>query len=488
MGIARNGRRRWLPMATATALVVAGTAAVSGTAFGAGPSVRAAAVPAGTYTLSVTKSGMCMDVTGASTASGALIQQWGCGSGQKNQEWTLAANGSGQYTIQSVVSGLCLDVPGASTASGVQLQQYACGAGKTNQLWTLSAVGSTYQIVNVNSGLCVSDSGASTTAGTAIIQETCTTNTNKTWTLTPVGSTPPPGTTITVAADGSGDVTTVQAAIDKVPANNATPVTVAIKKGTYREIVTVPATKAHVTLEGLGSSPSDVVIVDNHSSAGGYGTFGSATAFLNGHDFTATNLTFDNDYDYAAHPSQAVAVNLTADRAVFSNVRFLGHQDTLLVNSGARSYFRSSYVEGVVDFIFGDGIAVFDSCQIHQLGTGGNITAARTPSTSSYGYLIYKSNVYGDSTSGTGSLGRPWGQAAQVLYRESTIGSFLKTSQPWTDMSSNTWQAARFAEYKNTGAGASVNSNRPQLTDAQAANYTPAKYLAGSDGWNPTTS
>ena len=30
-----------------------------------------------------------------------------------------------------------------------------------------------------------------------------------------------------------------------------------------------------------------------------------------------------------------------------------------------------------------------------------------------------------------------------------------------------------------------MNSNRPQMSDATAANYTVAKYLAGSDGWNP---
>lgn len=30
-----------------------------------------------------------------------------------------------------------------------------------------------------------------------------------------------------------------------------------------------------------------------------------------------------------------------------------------------------------------------------------------------------------------------------------------------------------------------MNSNRPQLTDAQASDYTVEKYLAGTDGWNP---
>jgi len=71
------------------------------------------------------------------------------------------------------------------------------------------------------------------------------------------------------------------------------------------------------------------------------------------------------------------------------------------------------------------------------------------------------------------------------LYRESTMTVGIKYSQPWQDMSANSWKNARFFEYRNTGAGAAVNSNRPQLSDAQAVNYTPQKYLAGSDGWNP---
>ena len=52
-------------------------------------------------------------------------------------------------------------------------------------------------------------------------------------------------------------------------------------------------------------------------------------------------------------------------------------------------------------------------------------------------------------------------------------------------MSGNVWTNARFFEYKDTGPGATLNGNRPQMTDAQAVDYTPQKYLAGSDAWNP---
>ena len=72
-----------------------------------------------------------------------------------------------------------------------------------------------------------------------------------------------------------------------------------------------------------------------------------------------------------------------------------------------------------------------------------------------------------------------------MLYRESSLSATIATAQPWIDMSSNSWKNARFFEYKNTGSGAGTNGNRPQMSDSTAANYTPQKYLAGTDGWNP---
>jgi len=440
---------------------------------------EAATLPAagGTYQLAVTKSGKCIDVTAGSKDNGALLQQWGCTSGATWQQFKLTAITSTQYQLVNVNSGRCIDVPGGSTTSGVQVQQWGC-ASQTNQLFTLAASGTnTFQIINVGSGLCLSDQGASTASGAAIIQETCTANSNKQWAFNAVGS----SQAATVAKDGTGQYTTVQAAIDAVPANNTTRRTITIKAGTYREIVTIPSNKPYITLQGLGSSASQTVIVNNHSSAGGYGTSGSATVFVNGHDFAATNLTMSNDY---GEGSQAVAANVNADRSAFNNVRFLGNQDTLLVNA-YRSYYTGAYVEGTVDFIFGGGTAVFNASSIYERrSTGGPITAAKTDAANAYGFLFYKCTITG-ATSNTTQLGRPWGPAAQVLYRESSLSATMATGQPWIDMSGNSWKNARFFEYKNTGSGAGTNSNRPQMSDATAANYTPQKYLAGTDGWNP---
>ena len=306
-------------------------------------------------------------------------------------------------------------------------------------------------------------------------------------------------TVVTVARDGSGNFTTVQAAVDAAPSSGAG-YEIDIKPGTYRGTVSVPSAKSHVTLKGLGSSPDQVVIVENHA-ASAYGTRGSATVTVAARDFRAENLTFANDYDEAANgSSQAVALDLEGDRAVLNDVRVLGNQDTLLLWSAststvARSYIRASYIEGDVDFIFGRGTAVFDRDEIHSLSRGsssnnGYVTAAATSSSSPYGFLFYRSTLTSNAHAKSVYLGRPWHPSGdvnaigQVLFRECTLGAHIR-DDPWTDMSGFSWRDARFSEYRNTGPGAGVNGNRPQLGDSQAPSYTPARYLAGTDGWNP---
>ncbi|MGW4214786.1 pectinesterase family protein [Lentzea sp. NPDC004789] len=289
-------------------------------------------------------------------------------------------------------------------------------------------------------------------------------------------------TTLTVAADGSAQYRTVQAAVDAAQAHTL----ITIKPGTYREVVRVPATKTAITLRGLGSTPAQTVIVFSNS-ASTHGTFNSASMFVDGRDFAAANLTISNDYAEkpGAEGNQAVALHLNADRAVFRNVRLLGDQDTFLVNENTRAYMADSYVEGTVDFVFGGGTMVFERTTVHEKRTtGGPVTAASTPATRKYGLLFYRCTVTG-ATNNTTQLGRPWRPAGQVLFRESTLTAAISTSQPWIDMGGNSWKKARFAEYRNTGPGAGTNANRPQLPDSQAADHTPQKYLAGTDGWNP---
>ena len=312
-----------------------------------------------------------------------------------------------------------------------------------------------------------------------------------------------------VAADGSGDHSGIQAAIDAAPAGATVPYVIGVRPGTYRGQVVVGRDKPLTELRGLGRRPEAVVIADDRANGTlkpdgtPWGTTGSASVTVDGAGFRAENLTFANLFDEAAHPEitnrQAVAVLTRADRIVFDRVRFLGNQDTLYVNSSAagvvaRVYLRDSYVEGDVDFIFGRATAVFDRCRIHSLNRGstpnGYVTAPSTDIGNPHGLLFDHCRFTSDAPAGTVFLGRPWhpGQdpnaIGQTIIRQSWIGAHIPDAA-WSAFGTWPWQDARFAEYRNYGPGALASANRPQLTGEQARAHTVAAFLRGSDGWSP---
>ncbi|MEU6353527.1 pectinesterase family protein [Streptomyces sp. NPDC047072] len=317
-------------------------------------------------------------------------------------------------------------------------------------------------------------------------------------------------TTLTVAKDGSGQYSTVQAAVNAVPANNPSRVVISVKPGTYRELVKVPSNKPHVTIQGTGGSRGDTVIVYNNASgtpkpdgSGTYGTGGSATVAVEADDFQARNLTISNDFDEKANQNiaqQAVALRTAADKVFLDGVIVSGDQDTLLVDTAAkdklgRVYMTNSYVVGNVDFIFGRATAVIDKSVITLKkrwdGTSAGFVTAPSTVANRKGILIANSAVNGDVSAASFYLGRPWhagGDATldpQTTVRNTSLSAAVK-STPWTDMSGFSWKDDRFAEYKNTGAGSGpASSNRPQLTDTQAADQEVADWLGD---WAPSAS
>ena len=490
--------RRRRPLAAMLAVVLGGVIAAAGSLIAA---TGAQAVETGVwYHLESRHSGLVMGIRAASTASGAELVQW-ASNGSQDQQFRFVDAGGGYYKIQVRHSGLVLDVAGASRDDGATVQQWGDG-GTTNQQWKITESGGYATIVNRASGKALDVWEWSTAQGARISQYTPTGAVNQQWELVPAEGAIEAD--FVVAPDGSGTHTTVQAAVNAAPSGS----TILVKKGTYKGNVTVPSSKTGITLVGETGNAADVVIHDNrcascsNGNGGTWGTSGSASVLLQGANFTAEDLTFANTYDEAANGnSQAVAVKVQGDRMVFDNVRFLGNQDTLLTDSASattvsRQYFHDCYVEGDVDFIFGRGTAVFDDCRIHSLNRGsttnnGYIVAPSTEITNPYGMLFYQCELTSNAPSNSVYLGRPWPAGGsttargQVLYRQTVMGAHIRTAEPWSDMSGLAWEDARLREYQNTGPGATVNANRPQMSSGDAANYEPVDYLRGSDGWNP---
>ncbi|PHT96827.1 putative pectinesterase 8 [Capsicum chinense] len=69
---------------------------------------------------------------------------------------------------------------------------------------------------------------------------------------------------------------------------------------------------------------------------------------------------------------QAVAFRISADTAAFVGCKLLRAQDILYDHLG-RHYYKDCYIEGSVDFIFGNGLSFFEARAIDnhvRLGPG----------------------------------------------------------------------------------------------------------------------
>ncbi|MEQ1763187.1 MAG: pectinesterase family protein, partial [Pyrinomonadaceae bacterium] len=198
--------------------------------------------------------------------------------------------------------------------------------------------------------------------------------------------------TVTVAGDGSGDVKTVNAALAKVPEGNKGRCTIRIKPGTYDEQIRVPANKPYVSFIGEDAEKTILTFKISNKEAGS--TSAAYAAYIGGHDFHAENITFENSF---GQESQAVALLVEADRAVFRKCRFLGWQDTLYAKNG-RQYYHDSYIEGHVDYIFGQAAAVFDNCRIHSKADGYIAAPMRFAATEPSGFIFLNSTLTSENT------------------------------------------------------------------------------------------
>ncbi|ACS86543.1 pectinesterase PemA [Musicola paradisiaca] len=333
---------------------------------------------------------------------------------------------------------------------------------------------------------------------------------------------------VSTSSSDSSAFKTIAEAVASAPSGSSSFV-IYIKNGVYKERLTISRDNVH-----LKGQSRDGTIIAATTAAGTlksdgtkWGTSGSSTVKVNAKDFTAEALTIRNDFDFPANQAksdsdstkikdtQAVALYVAgnSDRAYFKNVSLVSYQDTLYV-SGGRSFFSGCRISGTVDFIFGNGTALFDDCDLVSRnrtdvasgGVYGYLTAPSTDINTTYGLVITNSRVIKESSSVPSksyALGRPWhptttfsdGRYADPNAIGQTV--FLNTSMDnhiygWDKMSGkdkdgNTiWfypEDSRFYEYKSTGNGAAVTSSRRQLTSTEAAQYTKSKVL---NGWTPT--
>ncbi len=300
-----------------------------------------------------------------------------------------------------------------------------------------------------------------------------------------------PPTVLIVAPHGQkGRFTTVSAAIAAIPKNSDAPVTIMIRPGIYHEHLIIPRHLPPITL--LGTNARDTLLVysliahDKGPDGKELGTFHTASVWVRANNFSAANLTFANDAGLSGngYNGQALAIRVDGDKAIFYRCRFLGWQDTILLNKN-RQYFDRCHILGAVDFIFGNATAFFNHCRITSLGYG-CITAARTPQNAPFGFVFWHCVVQSLAGKGHTWLGRPWGPYAAVAWLHCRMPAAINKTrwQHWNDKKNP--ETARFIEYADTGKGIGpIPGWIGQLKPQAAQGFSVRHVLAGSDGWNP---
>ncbi|KAD5508092.1 hypothetical protein R6Q59_031260 [Mikania micrantha] len=289
---------------------------------------------------------------------------------------------------------------------------------------------------------------------------------------------------ITVDINGYGDYKTVQAAVDSVSMNNRKNVLIHILEGVYKEKVVVPASKPYITFQGQGKETTVIEWHDRASDRGPDGeqlrTYRTASVIVYASYFSARNISFKNTTPAplpGMHGWQAAAFRISGDKAYFSGCGFYGGQDTLCDDAG-RHYFKECYIQGSIDFIFGNGRSMYKDCELHSIAKRfGSIAAQdrRTPDDKS-GFAFVGCRV-----TGTGPLyvGRAMGQYSRIVYSNTYFDDVVAPGgwDDW-DHASNKSKTVFFGVYNCSGPGAEAVRG---VSWAQELNYDSAhKFLAKS--------
>ncbi|KAK6147535.1 hypothetical protein DH2020_018447 [Rehmannia glutinosa] len=293
---------------------------------------------------------------------------------------------------------------------------------------------------------------------------------------------------LTVAKDGSGDIRTINEAVQAMPKRSKERFFIYVKKGEYKEQVVVHSDCWNLMIYGDGMKKT--VVSGSLNYADGVATYDSGTFIAEGRGFIAKDMGFKN----TAGPAklQAVALRSSSDESIFYRCHIDAYQDTLYAHTN-RQFYRECVIRGTVDFIFGNAAAVFQNCTIQprQPGPGQyNVITAQSKSdpNQNTGISIQRCRIipFGNLTAKT-FLGRPWNNYSTTVVMETYIQGIVDPMgwTPW-EPDSEAPDTIFYAEYMNTGPGSVLNQRvmwtgyRPNIAEEEAEKFYVEPFIQGS--------
>lgn len=303
-----------------------------------------------------------------------------------------------------------------------------------------------------------------------------------------------------VTVGASGDYRSIQDALDHETSSLKDHLVLSIAPGDYYERVVV--SQPGVIFQNADETGENAVVIrasyyssNVRNDDGEYvkqdefdlGTDRCATVLIEstGTGFSASNITFQNDYNVVDHTGEgeqtpAVAFNSKADKVELQNCSFIGRQDTLYVQgAGNRVFLTGCYVEGTVDFVFGDADAYFEGCQLHMAAFPGRTSGYYTAANTKAGYvgLVFSNcTLTADSSLTDVSLGRPW---QNLCYYSGTVYDSNRRSY-YVDVDTT----RQHPDYKNVSSAVSfVGCTMPSnLKSARWNEWTGREATLNKDG------
>ncbi|XP_042485419.1 putative pectinesterase/pectinesterase inhibitor 22 [Macadamia integrifolia] len=294
---------------------------------------------------------------------------------------------------------------------------------------------------------------------------------------------------VVVALDGSGHFRSITEAVMEAPDHSGRRFVIYVKKGIYKENLDLKKKKTNIML--LGDGIGATVITGARNFMQGFTTFRTPTIAVSGRGFIAKDMTFRNTAGPENH--QAVALRVDSDLSAFYRCSMEGYQDTLYSHS-LRQFYRECNIYGTIDFIFGNGQAVFQECKIFtrkplplQKVT---ITAqGRKDPHQSTGFSIQHSEVLATYPT---YLGRPWKLYSRTVYLHTFMSSQVQP-RGWLEWLGNfALDSLYYGEYNNYGPAAGLGGRVRWpgfhiIKDAATASFFTVERFIDGLRWLPST-
>jgi pectin methylesterase-like acyl-CoA thioesterase len=309
------------------------------------------------------------------------------------------------------------------------------------------------------------------------------------------GTSPPYGSLIVSKSPIPGTTTyqTIQDALNAAPTSSKTNATIFIFPGVYNEQIIVNKSGTTIFM-GYSNATDDYsqnqVSIEFNHGIDTQGTEGSdtdgATVYATGNYFYAYNINFRNTAGTTQNIASLGFAVKSSKYAALYGCQIYGNQDTLDI-SGYLFTFKT-YIEGNVDFIFGNGAAYFLASDIAPNEDGISITADKRTLNTTAGGLVFDQCTLKPAP-GTGpfknvALGRPWNSNARVAFVNCHLDSMISAAgwNQWSKSTPNT-NGVTFGEYHNYGPGSSACGRAPfsqQLSDADVVQFQLGNFFAST--------